>query len=323
MGQHLRGKLGPAGRIELVRLMREVGLSERAAAAALSVAASTAHHWSVRERRASAAERASGAWALDRSSRPHRCPRRTPAAIERRVCQARLRTGWGPRLLAGETGVAHSTISVILKRHGCSRAPRADRGAVVRYEWPCPGDLLHMDVKRYPRFARPGHAVTGDRTRTTFERVHPLGHDYFHAIVDDHSRLAYGELLGDEHAGTVTAFVERALAWFAARAIATRRVMTDGAWSYTRNRGLRELFEQRGIRHIVIPPYTPRWNGKVERFHQTMEREWAKGLRYRNSTARNQALPHWLTYYNERRPHSALSARPPISRAHNLSGQDS
>jgi transposase InsO family protein len=322
MGQHLRGKLGPAGRIALVRLMRDHGVSERAAAGALSVAPSTAHHWSVRERQASAAERVSGAWALDRSSRPHHCPRRTPAGVERRVCEARWRTGWGPRLLAAETGVAHSTISAILTRYDCSRPARADRAAVVRYEWPCPGDLLHMDVKRYPRFARPGHALTGDRTKTRQEKIHPLGHDYFHAVVDDHSRLAYGELLSDERAATVTAFVDRALAWFADHGITTRRVMTDGAWTYTHNRSLRELLVEREIRHIVTPPYTPRWNGKVERFHQTMEREWAKGLRYRNSTARNRALPHWLDHYNQRRPHSSLDGHPPISRAHNLSGQD-
>jgi hypothetical protein len=277
MGQHLRGKLGPAGRIELVRLMREDGLAERAAAAALSVAPSTAHHWSVREREASPGERASRSWALDRSSRPQRCPRRTPADLERRVCAARARTGWGPRLLAGETGVAHSTISAILKRHGCSRAPRTGRGAGVRYEWPCPGDLLHMDVKRYPRFARPGHAVTGDRTRTGVEIAHPLGHDFFHAIVDDHSRLAYGELLGDERAATVTAFVERALAWFADRAITARRVMTDGAWSYTRNRGLRDLLCARDIRHIVTPPYTPRWNGKVCVSRSPGRPRWRRG----------------------------------------------
>jgi transposase InsO family protein len=300
--------------------MREDGLSERAAAAARSGAPPPPHHWSVRERQAGGGERECGAWALDRSSRPHRCPRQTPPEIERRVCEARERTGWGPRLLAGETGVAHSTISAILRRHGCSRSPRVDRGTVVRYEWPCPGDLLHMDVKRYPRFRRPGHAVTGDRTKTREQRIHPLGHDFFHAVVDDHTRLAYGELLGDERAATVTAFVERALTWFSAHDITTRRVMTDGAWSYTHNRGLRELLTDRGIRHIVTPPYTPRWNGKVERFHQTMEREWAKGLRYRNSNARNQALPHWIAYYNERRPHSALGGRPPISRAHNLSG---
>jgi transposase InsO family protein len=98
--------------------------------------------------------------------------------------------------------------------------------------------------------------------------------------------------------------------------------MTDGAWSYTHNTALRQLFAQRGVRHIVTPPYTPRCNGKVERFHQTMEREWAKGVRYQRSSARNRALPHWIAYYNERRPHSALGGRPPITRAHNLSGQD-
>jgi transposase InsO family protein len=301
--------------------MREDGLTERAAAAALSVAPSTAHHWSVRERRASSEERLSGSWALDRSSRPHRSPCRTAVDVERRVCQARARTGWGPRLLAAETGVAHSTISAILKRHGCSRAARPPRAEGVRYEWPCPGDLLHMDVKRYPRFRRPGHAITGDRRHKL--RRNPLGHDYFHAVVDDHSRLAYGELLSDERAATVTAFAERALAWFAEHGIVARRLMTDGAWAYTHNTALRELLVDRAIRHIVTPPYTPRWNGKVERFHQTMEREWAKGLRYKNSSARNRALPHWIAYYNTRRPHSALGGRAPISRAHNVPGQDS
>jgi transposase InsO family protein len=321
MGQHLRGKLGPAGRVEIARLQLDDGLTEREAAASLSVAPGTARRWKLRRLQAGAEELASGAWARDRSSRPHRCPRRTPAEVERRVCQARERTGWGPRLLVAETGVAHSTISAILKRHGCSRAPRPDRAAVVRYEWPCPGDLLHMDVKRYPRFRRPGHAVTGDR-RAKLQRRNPLGHDSFHAVVDDHSRLAYGELLGDETAVTVTAFVERALAWFAGHGISARRLMTDGAWAYTHNRALRELLAAREIRHIVTPPYTPRWNGKVERFHQTIEREWAKGLRYRNSTARNRALPHWLAHYNQRRPHSSLGGQPPISRAHYLSGHD-
>jgi transposase InsO family protein len=320
---HANARLGPAGRRELVRLIIEVGMSERQAAACLSVSSCTAHRWKCRWLTASTLERRSGRWALDRSSRPRRSPARTPAVIERRVLAARERTGWGPRLIAGETGVAHSTVHAILKRHGRSRAPRRPRAAFVRYEWPCPGDLLHMDVKRYPRFRRPGHAVTGDRTKTHQDKVNALGHDYFHAIVDDHSRLAYGELLGDETAATTSAFLWRALAWFTDRGIVARRLMTDGAWAYTHNRSLRALLVDRGISHIVTPPYTPRWNGKVERFHQTMEREWAKGLRYRNSTARNRALPHWLGYYNQRRPHSSLGGRPPISRAHNLPGQDS
>ncbi len=233
---------------------------------------------------------------------------------------ARERTGWGPRLIAGELGLSHSTVHAILRRHGCSRPARAPRERFRRYEWPCPGDLLHMDVKRYPRFRRPGHAIIGDRRASRLQRTNPLGHDYFHAIVDDHSRLVYGELLADEKAATVTAFTERGLAWFAGHGIAARRLMTDGAMVYRRNRSLRALLDSRGIRHIITPPYTPRWNGKVERFHQTMQREWATGQRYRNSSARNQALPHWLRYYNERRPHSSLGGRPPITRAHNLPG---
>jgi transposase InsO family protein len=322
MSIHANARLGPAGRRELVRLIVELGMSERQAAACLSTSNCTAHRWKRRWLDATAQQRESGGWALDRSSRPHRSPRRSSLQIERSVCAARERTGWGPRLIAGETGVAHSTVHAILKRHGCSRVPRAPRAAFKRYEWPCPGDLLHMDVKRYPRFVRPGHAVTGDRTRTWADKAAKRGHDYFHAIVDDHSRLAYGELLDTERADTTTAFVERALAWFAAQGIGCRRVMTDGAWNYTHNRALHALLDERSIRHIVTPPYTPRWNGKVERFHQTMEREWAKGLRYRNSTARNRALPHWLRHYNERRPHSSLGGKPPITRAHNLPGHD-
>jgi transposase InsO family protein len=320
---HANGKLGPAGRRELVQLMIIEGMPERQAAACLSVSACTAHRWRRRWLDATDTQRRCGSWALDRSSRPHRSPRRTPDDLERRVLAARERTGWGPRLIGGETGIAHSTVHAILHRHGFSRPPKAAKRDFVRYEWPCPGDLLHMDVKRYPRFLRPGHAVTGDRTRTHADKVAKLGDDYFHAVVDDHSRLAYGELLDDERAGTVTAFVQRALAWFAQQSITTRRVMTDGAWSYTHNRSLAALLADREIRHIVTPPYTPRWNGKVERFHQTMQREWAKGLRYRNHDARNQALPHWLAHYNERRPHSSIGGRPPISRAHNLPGQDS
>ena len=320
---HANARLGPAGRRELVRLMIEMNWPERRAAECLSVSPATAHRWKRRWLTATADERCSGVWARDRSSRPRRSPRRTAPAIEVAVLAARERTGWGPRLIAGEIGVAHSTVHAILKRHGRSRAPRAPREQFRRYEWPCPGDLLHMDVKRYPRFQRPGHAVTGDRSKTAAEKRAPLGHDYFHAVVDDHTRLVYGELLTDERAPTTTAFFERALAWFAVHGISARRVMTDGAWSYTHNRTLRELLHAQSIRHIVTPPYTPRWNGKVERFHQSMEREWAKGLRYRNSTARNQALPHWLEHYNQRRPHSSLGGQPPISRAHNLSGQDS
>jgi transposase InsO family protein len=315
---HANARLGPAGRRRLVHLICELGYPERRAAESVGVSRATAHRWKRRWLTAGDELRRSGRWALDGSSRPRRTPRRTPAAIEQRVLSAREQTGWGPRLIAGQTGVAHSTVHAILKRHGRSRPPRAPRERFVRYEWPCPGDLLHMDVKRYRRFRRPGHPFIADERQTTKEIDTQLGYDYFHAIVDDHSRLAYGELLADTRAATTTAFTERALRWFADRGITVRRVMTDGAWSYRHNRSLRELFAAHDIRHIITPPYTPRWNGKVERFHQTMNREWARGQLYRNSSARNRALRHWLRYYNQRRPHSSLGGQPPISRAHNL-----
>jgi transposase InsO family protein len=248
-------------------------------------------------------------------------PRLLPAREQARIVAARRQTGWGPRLLTARTGHPHATISKVLRRHGLSRPPRAAREPAQRYEWPCPGDLLHMDVSLYARFERPGHAVTGDRHRTSAEKRARVGYDYAHAIVDDHSRLAYAELLDDERAPTVTAFVERALAVVAAHGIKPRRLMTDNHWSYTLNNSLRELLRERGIRHLTTRPRDPRSNGKVERFHQTMAREWAYGVRYRTSRHRAAALPHWLTYYNERRPHSSLGGLPPLSRVHNVRRQ--
>jgi transposase InsO family protein len=243
--------------------------------------------------------------------------------LQERICDCRRRTGWGPRLVAAATGFAHSTVWKVLRRHGLSRRPRAAREPANSYEWPCPGDLLHMDVSRYARFLRPGHRVTGDRSqrsRNWMRSETRVGYDYAHAIVDDHSRLAFVELHDDEKAATVTSFVERALAFFAEHGIPAKRLMTDNGFSYVKNRSLRELLARHGIRHLTTKPYRPRTNGKVERFHQTMAREWAYGLSYRSHRQRNQALPHWLHDYNARRPHSSLGDRPPISRVHNVRG---
>ena len=211
---HANARLGPAGRRELVRLMIDEGMTERRAAARLSVSPCTAHKWKRRWLEASESTRRSGEWALDRSSRPHRSPARTPAELEQRVLAARVRTGWGPRLIAGQTGVPAATVHAILRRHGCSRAQRAPRERYQPYEWPCPGDLLHMDIKRYRRFRRPGHPFIADERQTSKEIATQLGYDYCHAIIDDHSRLTYAELLADTRAETVTAFTGRALAWF-------------------------------------------------------------------------------------------------------------
>ena len=230
--QHPNARLTPRGRFELVQLV-EGGATLRRAAAACNVATSTAWIWVRRWRAASPAERAALACLRDRSSRPRRSPRRLSAELEGRVCEARQLTGWGPRLVAGAVGVPHQTVWKVLRRHALSRAPRAPREAANRYEWPCPGELLHMDVSRYARFVRPGHAVTGDRRKTHADRERPDGYQFAHAMVDDHSRLAYVELHGDELALTVCRFVERALAFFAGHGITARRLMTDNALTYT------------------------------------------------------------------------------------------
>ncbi len=175
-----------------------------------------------------------------------------------------------------------------------------------------------MDIKRYARFDRPGHAVTGDRTRNS----RGAGYTYAHAVVDDHTRLAYVELHDDQTAPTVTAFTIRALAWFASHRVRVKRLMTDNAWAYTKNKKLAKLLADRHIRHITIRPYRPRTNGKVERFHQTMAREWGYGHVYLTDRHRAKALPYWLRYYNEQRPHSALGGQSPISRVRNLPGHD-
>jgi transposase InsO family protein len=286
------------------------------------VSPTTACKWWRRWSQATLQQRRTLVCLEDRSSRPHRCPRLLPASEQERICAVRRRTGWGPRLIAGETGHAHATVSRALKRAGISRPPKQPREQPRRYEWPCPGDLLHIDSKRFPRFMRPGHAVTGDRHRTGAEKRMRVGYEWVHSIVDDHSRLAYSELHRDEKAATVTGFVERALAFYAAHGISPKRLISDNAWTYTHNQALAQLLSAHAVRHLLIPPRRPQVNGKVERYQQTLKREWALGQIYRSSDHRAHALSHWLSYYNERRPHSSLGGRPPISRVHNVPRQD-
>jgi transposase InsO family protein len=175
-----------------------------------------------------------------------------------------------------------------------------------------------MDTKRFARFSRPGHAVTGDRATSAARMRERVGYEFAHSIIDDHSRLAYTELHPDERGETVTGFVERALAFFAASAITPKRLQTDNAWAYTHNRSLAELLAAQRIRHRTIPPRTPKRNGKVERYQQTLKREWGLGQRYRSSDHRAKALPHWLEHYNTTRNHSGIANHPPITRVHNL-----
>lgn len=309
-------------RIELVEKCELEGMSRRQAAAWRRVSVSTVQYWVDRRRVASPEELRSGAWADDRPSTPRNQPRLTSSADHDRVCAARRRTGWGPRLIASEVGMAHSTVSRCLQRRGLSRPPKTARGEVHRHEWPCPGDLLQMDVKQFARFSRPGHAVTADRSSTGAQRRERVGYEFAHSVIDDHSRVAFTELHTDQRAETVTAFFARALRFFRDLGIEPRRVQTDNHFSYTRNRSLAQLLAAQAISHHTIKPRTPRHNGKVERYQQTLKREWGLGQRYRSSAHRATALPHWLEHYNTSRRHSGIANRPPITRVRNLSGQN-
>jgi transposase InsO family protein len=317
--QHRNAPLTPNGRRRLVALVEEKGFTFEAAAAASNVAKSTAHAWVSRWRAASKEERLSLACLQDRSSRPHRSPKLLSDKDHDRCCEVRRRTGWGPRLVGSEVGIPHATVHRALRRRGCSRRPREPRAPVIRYEWPCPGNLLHMDTKRHARFREPGHALTGRRTHGSVG----AGWEFVHTLVDDCSRLAYSEVHDDERAQTVAAFTRRALDWFGELGILTERLLTDNAWTYVKNKELRLLLAERAIEHWRTKPYSPQTNGKVERLQQTMDREWARGLSYRSSTDRRAALPHWLNHYNESRRHSALGNRPPMARVRDVLGHDS
>jgi transposase InsO family protein len=317
MSFHRNAKLGLAGRYALVCAVEE-GMSLKAAAAAFSVSPATAHRWWHRWLEAEDGAHQTLACLFDRSSRPHRSPRQLAPEDAEAICSCRRKTGWGPRLVAGATGFCHSTVWKVLRRADISRRARPAREPANSYEWPCPGDLLHIDTSEYARFQRPGHRVTGDRRSQ--DREHRDGADFVHAIVDDHSRLAYAEIHGDEKAATVVGFLERALAFYRDHAITPKRLMTDNAWAYIRSRELRRLLERHHIHHLTTRPYRPRTNGKVERFHQTMARESAYGLIYPSHRQRAAALPHWPQHYNHHRPHSSIGDQPPISRVHNVRG---
>jgi transposase InsO family protein len=314
MNLHANAKLGLAGRRGLV-LAIEGGASLRVAAAAFGVSPATAHRWWHRWLAAP------GPAALcDRSSRPRRQPRRLSASEEEAILRARRETNLGPGRLAGIVGRARSTIWKVLHRHGVSRRPRGQRQSYRRYEWSRPGALLHMDVKRLGRFRLPGHRATGSRVE--HDRSRGVGYDHLHCVIDDHSRIAYVELHPREDAETNLRTLERALRFFADLGLEPpEAVMTDNAMVYRNSRRFHDLLAAAGIDHIRTPIYTPRWNGKVERFIRTLQDEWAYSRTWPNSTARARSLQSFIRYYNRRRPHSSIGDQPPISRVHNLRGQ--
>jgi transposase InsO family protein len=313
---HRNAKLGLAGRHALVCAIED-GLSLKAAAAAFSVSPATAHRWWHRWLDGGR----SPAALVDRSSRPHRQPRRLTPLEEEPILRARRETNLGPGRLAGIVRRARSTIWKVLRRHGLSRRPRGQRQSYRRYEWSRPGALLHMDVKKLARFSVPGHRVTGNPRTKDLHRG--IGYDHLHCVVDDHSRLAYVELHPREDAETNLRTLERALRFFAELGLdPPEALMTDNAMVYRNSRRFQQLLADQAIRHIRTPAYTPRWNGKVERFIRTLQDEWAYAHTWPDSHTRARSLLSFLRYYNRRRPHSSLGDRPPISRIHNVRGQD-
>jgi transposase InsO family protein len=300
---HPNAKLTPFARELLVDRVRRLGWSIQDAAQAAGVSRRTGYRWLARERREGLAG------LQDRPSRPRRIPHRTGRHRGDRIERLRRR-----RLTAAQIALRlampRSTVAAVLKRRGLERLSCLTPKAVaVRYERQRPGELLHLDVKKLGRFRRVGHRITGDRTRSSRR----AGWEFVHVCIDDHSRLAYVETLADERAETTTAFLRRAVRWFRRQGIRAERVMTDNGSGYVAHAFAKTCHEL-GLRHLRTRPYTPRTNGKAERFIQTMLREWAYARPYRTSNQRTKRLVPWLRYYNRQRPHSALRGLPPHSR---------
>jgi transposase InsO family protein len=302
MNIHKNARTTPRSR---ARIVQRILSGERSAAVATAVGVSerTVRKWLGRYRANAGHE------LVDLSCRPHRSPAATPPVLVNWVETLRRQRWTGPQIAAA-LQLSASTVARLVRRQGLARLRQLEPPVPVRrYEWARPGGLLHVDIKKLGRIGRVGHRITGDRR----SRVRGIGWEFVHVAVDDASRLAYVEVLGDEGGVSTTKFLWRALAWFRRHGVRVRRVMSDNGPGYICARFAR-LCRSAGLRHLRIRPYTPRTNGKAERFIQTLLREWAYRRAYPSSQQRSDALPAWLYYYNWERGHAALRGRPPISR---------
>lgn len=303
MNRHKNARLTLHCRKLAIRRVEQEGWTVARAAQSLGVSERTIYRVLARHRREG------DAGLVDRSSRPRCLARATPEAQIQRIEMLR-RQRLTVRDIADQVGVPRSTVARLLAARGLSRLGSLDPPAPVkRYEWPQPGDMIHIDSKKLGRIGQPGHRVNGDRTT----RVRGIGWEVLHLAVDDHSRLAYSELLPDEKRESAVAFTLRALAWFAEHGVIAQRILTDNGAAY-RSSLFREACQVLGVRHLRTRPYTPRTNGKVERLVQTALREWAYASAYENSEQRSRALPAWQHHYNHHRRHAGIGYKPPISR---------
>jgi len=301
MQTHANAKTTWKARELLVHRVLIEGWTYRQAAAAASVSVRTVAKWIARYRR-------EGPGALcDRRSRPRRSPQATPPRVISAIIRLR-QLGLPAWQIARRVGRPRSTVSVILRRVGLGRL-RVPPPPPCRYEWPYAGDLVHLDIKPLGRFHAVGHRIHGDRRR----RSRRAGWEYVHVAIDDATRVAFVEVLPAQDGETTADFLARAVAWFLRHGVRVRRVMSDNGSGYV-SRAFRRACRLLALRHLRTRPYTPRTNGKAERFIQTLLREWAYARAYSTSQRRTAALAGWLTYYNRQRPHASLDYHAPWSR---------
>jgi transposase InsO family protein len=314
---HRNAPLTPEGRRRLCELIEE-GWPVATAAESMRISRQTAHKWWRRYQDAGLAGLA------DRSSRPVRCPTKTPAKVERRVVALRRRHQLGPARLAPRAGIPASTLHRVLQRHGVSRLSDLDRrsGRVIRrIETTHPGELIHLDIKKQARIPKGGGwRVKGVQHKNTSKSRPRIGYAHVHSAIDAYSRLAYSEVHKDETSVTNIGFWRRAKAFFERYGITVERVLTDNGSCYRSKDFAAELMHD-AIKHTFTKPYKPQTNGKIERFNRTLLNEWAYARPYRSEAARIRALDTWLHLYNHHRHHTAIGG-PPISRVNNLVGQN-
>jgi transposase InsO family protein len=303
---HKNARLAPGGRAQMVRRVLQ-GESVAAVARAMSSTPKTVKKWVGRWREA-------GLVGLqDRSSRPRRSPNKLGRGRERQIMRLRLKRWSGPRI-AEELKLPLSTVGAVCRRQGLGRLRNLDpRPPIRRYEWARPGEMVHLDTKKLARIEKVGHRIHGDRARS----VEGAGWELLHVCVDDATRLAYAEVLPDEKGDTCSAFLHRARTWFGARGVAFQRVMTDNGCGYL-SKAFRQLIQEIGAKHVRTRPYTPRTNGKAERFIQTCKRDWAYARPYQHSEVRTAALAAFLCFYNCYRPHWGIGRKSPQLRLREL-----
>jgi transposase InsO family protein len=304
MKMHKNARMTPIGRERLVRAVLS-GQRPEAAARAAGVCPRTVRKWVARFK----AEGRAGL--MDRSSRPKRLYRPTPAAIVEQVEILRRQRFTGKQI-AANLAVSPATVSRILRRLGLNRMRDLEPAEPVRrYEREHPGDMIHIDIKKLGRFNKVGHRITGDRTGQSNSRG--IGWEYVHVCIDDNSRVAFSQILPDEKAVSAVAFLMAAVAYYTSLGVTVARVMTDNGSCY-KAFDFRDACMGLGLKHVRTKPYTPKTNGKAERFIQTALREWAYAQAYPTSDRRADELPVWLHRYNWHRPHGGIKSKTPISR---------